>query len=150
MPDLAVCNSTVCPVRKNCERNWDSGIHKADRDPKIQEWYPDAQKTHDPFCPGYMRVKPSYEPDFVVSGTSVKVRQTIPLKLDSKNVHEIRKFLAMLYGGSEIPAAAGMSLQRGAKFLDAINNVPMNVDVEVEVEVMGNGRMRLSNAWIKG
>ena len=40
MPDIAMCPSTVCAVRKICERNWDSGIHKPDRGPQEQEWVP--------------------------------------------------------------------------------------------------------------
>lgn len=40
MPDLAMCPSTVCSVRKECMRNWDSGCYKSDRDPKVQTWVP--------------------------------------------------------------------------------------------------------------
>jgi len=42
MPDLAMCPSTVCSVRKDCMRNWDSRSYAADRDPKIQRWVPDS------------------------------------------------------------------------------------------------------------
>jgi hypothetical protein len=41
MPDLAMCSSTVCSVRKNCMRNWDSGAYVPDLDPAIQKWIPD-------------------------------------------------------------------------------------------------------------
>lgn len=40
MPDLAMCPSTVCSVRKLCMRNWDSGCYTPDLDPKIQKWVP--------------------------------------------------------------------------------------------------------------
>lgn len=40
MPDLAMCPSTVCSVRKDCMRNWDSRCLEPDRDPKIQKWVP--------------------------------------------------------------------------------------------------------------
>lgn len=35
-----MCPSTVCAVRRSCERNWDSGVHKPDRDTKEQTWVP--------------------------------------------------------------------------------------------------------------
>lgn len=38
MPDIAMCPSTVCPLREKCIRNWDAKVYKSDRDPKLQEW----------------------------------------------------------------------------------------------------------------
>lgn len=40
MPDIDMCASTVCSVRKDCLRNWDSGSYRPDRDPKVQKWVP--------------------------------------------------------------------------------------------------------------
>lgn len=40
MPDMAMCPSTVCAVRKECMRNWDSKALTPDRDPKVQKWVP--------------------------------------------------------------------------------------------------------------
>ena len=40
MPDIQVCNSTVCSIRSNCERNWDSRVHVPDRDVKLQAFIP--------------------------------------------------------------------------------------------------------------
>lgn len=40
MPDIAICNSTVCSVQYKCARNWNSNVHQPDRDPKDQEWVP--------------------------------------------------------------------------------------------------------------
>lgn len=43
MPDMSMCNSTVCAIRSNCERNWDSGVHEPDREAKVQAWIPQNQ-----------------------------------------------------------------------------------------------------------
>lgn len=43
MPDIAVCNSTVCSVQYKCARNWSSKIYEADREPNEQEWVPMIQ-----------------------------------------------------------------------------------------------------------
>jgi len=40
MPDMEMCNSTVCAARTNCERNWDSRQHEPDRDVKLQKFIP--------------------------------------------------------------------------------------------------------------
>lgn len=40
MPDLAMCPSTVCSVRRECMRNWDSGCFKPDLHPNTQKWVP--------------------------------------------------------------------------------------------------------------
>jgi hypothetical protein len=76
MPDFAVCNSTVCTVRKNCSRNWDSGL-KSDRDPKVQEWvkFPQGRQpgpeplsevvTQHDDCPQYRAVTADYPPDYI-------------------------------------------------------------------------------------
>lgn len=40
MPNLEMCPSTVCSVRTLCERNWDSDIHRPDREYEEQTWVP--------------------------------------------------------------------------------------------------------------
>jgi hypothetical protein len=40
MPDMEMCNSTVCFALSNCERNWDSLKHEPDRDVKLQKFIP--------------------------------------------------------------------------------------------------------------
>ena len=40
MPDIEMCSSTVCSVRKRCVRNWDSSVHKPDREAREQKWIP--------------------------------------------------------------------------------------------------------------
>src|ERR1700747_2427181 len=51
MPDIAICNSTVCSVQYKCSRNWNSLIHKADREPEQQQWVPMIQTrgANEPF-----------------------------------------------------------------------------------------------------
>lgn len=40
MPDMEMCNSTVCSISSNCERNWDSHQHIPDRDVNVQKFIP--------------------------------------------------------------------------------------------------------------
>lgn len=40
MPDLAMCPSTVCSVRTQCMRSWDSKCYKPDRTFEEQPWVP--------------------------------------------------------------------------------------------------------------
>lgn len=63
MPNMEMCNSTVCSIRSNCERNWDSRLHVPDRDVKDQKFIPQNElvgvgynngKTSD--CKWYMPV----------------------------------------------------------------------------------------------
>lgn len=71
MPDMEMCNSTVCSIRSNCERNWDSLQHAPDRDVKLQSFIPQSElggvgyikgKTSD--CKWYLAV--SKEPVILV------------------------------------------------------------------------------------
>lgn len=131
MPDLAMCASTVCPVRKNCARNWDSRQHVPDRDPKQQVWVGNLA-THDVFCLYYVRVQPHYVPEYVSYGRSMEIEQVmlkdVRFALRGENYRSAMNHVSLLHKGE----AGSWDLRQQS--VDLIGNYRVRADGTITLE----------------